>query len=134
MNPVLLQPQVREYLMEHLHENAAAFILRSHPFDIAPQELVQQLVGLQKARAKFTVLFKNSQILYPPKVNLEQTSSWETAMYKANLVKGNSMIDLTGGFGIDDIAFATCLPAGRKPFKQAIHIELNQDLQKLASL
>jgi len=126
MNPVLLQPQVREYLMEHLHENAAAFILRSHPFGIAPQELVQQLVGLQKARAKFPVLFENGQVLYPPKVNLEQTSSWETAIYKANVVNGNSIIDLTGGFGIDNIAFAKAYPT-------TIHIELNKDLQELAA-
>ena len=126
MNLALLQPQVRDYLLVHLHENAASFILKSHPFDISSQELAQQLIGLQKAKSKFPILFKNEQILYPPKVNLEQTSSWETAIYKANLVKGDSMMDLTGGFGIDDIAFA-------KAYSTTIHIELNPELQELAA-
>ena len=34
MNHAVLQPQVRTYLLEHLHENVAAFVLRSHPFEI----------------------------------------------------------------------------------------------------
>ncbi|GAK75829.1 SAM-dependent methyltransferases [Nonlabens ulvanivorans] len=77
---------MREYLLEHLHVNAASFLLKSHPFDsISPQELTQQLVGLQKARLKFEPLFVHDQVIFPPKVNLEQTSSWSTATYKANL-------------------------------------------------
>lgn len=125
MNSQLLQPQVRAYLLQHLKESAAVFMLRSHPFDIDNRELTQQLIGLQKAASKFPLLFENDQILYPPKVNLEQTSSWETASYKASITNGSSMIDLTGGLGIDVIAFA-------KAYSQTIHIELDQDLQHLA--
>ncbi|MBF4983129.1 methyltransferase [Nonlabens mediterrranea] len=126
MNLKLLQPVVREYLLEHLHVNAASFLLKKHPFeDISAQELAQQLIGLQKARIKLVPYFNNPQIIYPPKVNLEQTSSWSTATYKANLFNGEKMIDLTGGFGIDISAFA-------KAYNNTTHIELHTDLQKLA--
>lgn len=126
MNLALLHDDVRAYLLKHLHDNVAAFALRTHPFtNLTTQELVQQLVGLQKAQLKFPLLFENAQILYPPKENLEQTSSWTTAQYKAALVSGSSMIDLTGGFGVDVSAFA-------KAYKQTTHVEHNSNLQELA--
>ncbi len=126
MNLEVLRPEVRAYLMEHLHEPAVGFLLKSHPFDVDAKDLVQQLVGLQKARTKFPLLFENDKIVYPLKTNLEQTSSEATASYKASLVKGNSMIDLTGGLGVDVIAFA-------KAYPQTNHVESNASLQEIAS-
>ncbi len=127
MNLSLLEHVVRDYLMEHLHENAASFLLKSHPFEsISSPELAQQLIGFQKARSKFPLLFENYQVIFPPKVNLEQTSSWSTAVYKANLFQGNKMMDLTGGFGIDVSAFA-------KKYNDTTHVELNSTLQELAA-
>jgi 16S rRNA G966 N2-methylase RsmD len=126
MNHAILHDDVRNYILEHIHENAGAFALRKHPFNnLSIQELAQQLVGLQKAQLKFPALFENSQIIYPPKENLEQTSSWTTAVYKAALINGCSMVDLTGGFGIDVSAFA-------KAYPQTTHVELNGTLQELA--
>jgi hypothetical protein len=111
MNLAVIIAEVDEYLRIHLHENAATFMLKKHPFQhISNQELTQQLVGLQKARYKFPMLFENHQIIYPPKVNLEQTSSEVTATYKSLLFKIDSMIDLTGGFGMDVSAFAKRCP------------------------
>lgn len=127
MNTRLLHPDVRAYLLENIHTNAAQFVLKSHPFTtVTGKELAQQLVGLQKAQSKFGFLFENTQILFPPKENLEQTSSWSTAQYKAALIKGTSFIDLTGGYGIDTVAFAAY-------FKETTHIEINPDLQPLAA-
>ncbi|WP_438962235.1 class I SAM-dependent methyltransferase [Nonlabens sp.] len=127
MNLKLLQQDVRDYLMEHLHDHAASFILKKHPFtDITSKQLTQQLVGLQKARAKFPHLFNNKKVIFPPKMNLEQTSSWSTALYKAGLYDGERMIDVTGGFGIDIAAFA-------KAYSKTTHVELNTSLQEIAS-
>lgn len=127
MNLALLEPDIQRYLLEHIHDNIAGFALRKHPFlNVTTQELAQQLLGLQKAKSKFPSFFDNSQIVYPPKVNLEQTSSWTTAMYKAALIKGNSMVDITGGFGVDVSAFA-------KAYKATTHVELNESLQLLAN-
>ncbi|MFT5925351.1 MAG: hypothetical protein ACI9WL_000080 [Rubritalea sp.] len=126
MNLDVIRAEVDEYLRIHLHENAAAFMLKKHPFQyISNHELTQQLVGLQKARHKFPALFENHQIIYPPKVNLEQTSSEVTAIYKSQLFEIDSMIDLTGGFGIDVSAFAKVCPI-------TTHVELYSSLQSHA--
>ncbi len=126
MNQAVISTEVDEYLRAHLEDDAASFMLKKHPFDnISNKELTQQLVGLQKAKAKFPSLFNNPKIIYPPKVNLEQTSSEITAQYKSQLYPCGNMIDLTGGFGIDVSAFAKACPA-------TTHIELNSSLQKHA--
>ncbi|WP_124979729.1 THUMP-like domain-containing protein [Nonlabens xiamenensis] len=127
MNKLAISKEVDAYLREHLHEHPADFMLRSHPFPaISAQELTQQLVGLQKAKNKFPFLFERQDILYPPKLNLEQTSSQTAATYKAMLFPSGTMVDLTGGFGIDVCAFA-------KAGYQTTHIEYNAELQPYAA-
>ena len=118
----LLKPEIRKYLLEHLTEHPADFLLRSHPFQIDSKALTQQLVGLQKSQKKFPELHQHPEILFPPKVNLEQTSSATTALYKSHIVSGNSMVDLTGGWGVDVLAFA-------KAGFQSTHIERDKELQ-----
>ena len=123
----VIEPDVRAYLMLHLEINPADFILKSHPFKIEPYDLTQQLVGLQKEKSKFPELFENTKLLYPPKVNLEQTSSSVTANYKAEIVNGKSLVDLTGGWGIDALAFA------EKGFKTT-HVEISDALQPYSEI
>ena len=64
------------------------------------QEIVQQIKGRQTAQKKFPFLLKEG-IIFPPQLNLEQSSSEKTALYKSQILKGNTFIDLTSGFGID---------------------------------
>jgi hypothetical protein len=125
MNRDVIVPQIRAYLLAHINDHSAHFLMRSHPFEIDAWDLTQQLVGLKKAQKKFPFLFENKEVVYPPKVNLEQTSSEITATYKAHLIKGKTMLDLTGGWGIDVSAFA-------KAGFQSTHIELSVDLQPYA--
>lgn len=96
------------------------------PFkDITTQELLVQLSGKRKAEKKLPTWFSHRGIVYPPNLNLEQTSSEITAEYKASLVSGNTLIDLTGGFGIDSYFFS-------KRMKKVHHLELNKELQEIA--
>ena len=126
MNTQVIHPDVRAYLLEYLTSNPSDFILKSHSFEnLSSQELAQQLIGLQKSRTKFPSLFENDQVLFPPKVNLEQTSSAITAHYKSQLIKGETAIDLTGGYGVDSYAFA------KAEFKTT-HIEKQPQLQEYA--
>jgi 16S rRNA G966 N2-methylase RsmD len=126
MNLKVVSAEINEYLRSCLHENAADFMLKKHPFDeVSNLELTQQLVGLKKAKTKFPSLFEYLDIVYPPKVNLEQTSSEATAIYKSHLLDIDKMIDLTGGFGIDVSAFAKACPT-------TVHVELSSLLQQYA--
>ena len=125
MNTLLLQPQVRAYLLDNLSMNPSQLVLKGSPFEgITPQELAQQLVGLQKSKTKLPLWFANDKILFPPNLNLEQTSSHLTAQYKSKLVSGNTLIDVTGGFGIDTFYFS-------KQVKKVVHCELNENLHHL---
>ncbi|MBO2545139.1 class I SAM-dependent methyltransferase [Salegentibacter sp. BDJ18] len=127
MNKAILNEEVQEFLRNNLKTTAAELALRGSSFSgISSSELAQQLTGLQKAEKKLPTWFKNFQIYYPPKLNLEQTSSETTAKYKASLVKGKTLIDITGGLGIDDFYFA-------QNFKEVIHCELNAELSEIAA-
>jgi len=108
MNLNVLKQDVLAYLHQHERSNIHQFALKKSPFqDVSSKELAQQLFGRQIAKDKFPVLYEHSGILYPPKLNLEQSSSQITAEYKAELIRENeSLIDLTGGFGIDSIGFS----------------------------
>ncbi|TDN89409.1 hypothetical protein DET49_106154 [Salegentibacter sp. 24] len=127
MNKALLQTKVQEYLRKNLKKSPADLVLSGSPFaNISSSELGQQLTGLQKAEKKLPSWFENFQIYYPPKINLEQTSSEHTAKYKSSLIKGESLIDLTGGLGIDDSYFC-------ENFKSVLHCELNAELSSIAA-
>lgn len=104
----------------------AQFILKGSPFsDVSMQEIAPQLEGKKKAEKKLPTWFFTENILYPKKVNLEQTSSEITANYKAGLISGNGLVDITGGFGIDSFFFSKKIP-------QVVHCEKNKELVQLA--
>lgn len=62
----------------------------------------------------------------PPSLNLEQASSQLTARYKSDFVRGESLIDITGGFGVD----ACFLSRG---FSHTTYCEKNSDLAAIAA-
>ncbi|TVZ28234.1 RNA cap guanine-N2 methyltransferase [Gillisia sp. Hel_I_86] len=127
MNKALLYPEVKKFIQEHLNGDLTTLILKGSPFpEVSIQEIATQITGIKKAKNKLPTWFGNRDILYPQNLNLEQTSSEVTAKYKSGLIGGDTLIDLTGGFGIDDYHFS-------KSFKTVLHCELNEDLSELAA-
>lgn len=125
MNLKILQPEVQQFITDNLKSDITKLILKGSSFDaISVQELANQIVAKQKSAKKLPTWFSTKNIYYPPKLSIEQTSSEITATYKANLISGNSIIDITGGFGVDCFAFS-------KRFKQVTHCELNDDLSTI---
>ncbi len=126
MNTMLLKPEVLDYLKLHEQTPLHSFILKGSPFkEISVQELAQQLEGKRKAKGKLPLWHETDGILFPPKLNLEQTSSQATARYKASFMEGNHIVDGTGGFGIDAFYFAQIA-------KHVTHIEMNGELSAFA--
>jgi hypothetical protein len=68
--------------------------------------IIQQITGRQKIRKKLPSFYRQLNLIIPPSLNLEQSSSEETAKFKASLFSGKKIIDITGGFGIDAFALA----------------------------
>jgi 16S rRNA G966 N2-methylase RsmD len=73
-------------------------------------ELVRQIQARQKARPKLPAWAENPDLIFPPALSVEQASSTRTAAFKASLVSGQRLVDLTGGFGVDVSCFAEQVP------------------------
>lgn len=127
MNERILHKDVQDFIDQNLKSNLTQLILKGSSFGgVTIQEIATQIVAKGKSQKKLPSWFQTRNIYYPPKLNLEQTSSEITANYKADLVSGNTIIDLTGGFGVDCLAFS-------KSFQKVIHCELNAALSAIAS-
>lgn len=88
--------------------------------------IVEQIAAKKKAQSKLPEWFSTGNILWPSAISMEQSSSEATAKYKASLVSGNSMVDLTGGFGVDTYYLS-------KQFADATHVEMNAQLHERVS-
>tara|TARA_B110000091_G_scaffold214323_1_gene267037 strand:- start:348 stop:1523 length:1176 start_codon:yes stop_codon:yes gene_type:complete len=125
LNTAILQPKVQHFIVDHLKSDITKLILKGSPFDgISIQELANQIIAKQKSEQKLKTWFSTENIYYPPKISIEQTSSEITANYKSTLIAGTSIIDITGGFGIDCFFFS-------RQFKDVIHCEINEDLSTI---
>lgn len=126
MNLSILNRELQDFLQENLDENPTVLALKPSPFpEVSMIEILEQLVSKNKAKTKLPTWFNTPNIYYPNKLNIEQTSSEITASYKAQVVSGDSLIDITGGFGVDSYYFA-------KKFKVVSHCEINRDLHQIA--
>ena len=106
MNTKVLEKSVQDYINANLNTDLHSLLLRKSPFeDVSSLELVQQIQGRKIASKKFPFLDR-SDIIFPPHLNLEQSSSESTARYKSEIIQGESFADLTSGFGIDAYYFA----------------------------
>ena len=123
-----------------MNEATLAFI-RSHANDDVRQLALQgkknpevemmyaldQIAGRQKARVKIPSWAANDGIVYPPHLSMEQCSSEATARYKAQIAgKGNKIVDLTAGFGVDMAFMST-------NFAEAVHVEQQEALCAISS-
>ena len=63
--------------------------------------VIDQIEGRRIATSKLPQWAATQGIVYPPRVSMEQCSSEQAALYKATLVAGDTLIDLTGGLGVD---------------------------------
>lgn len=124
-NPALLNTEVQDFIM-NFNGEISKLAFAGSPFEnISVQELIQQIEGRRKSEKKLPKWFDALGILYPPKLNLEQTSSEITANYKASLVNGQNIADITGGFGIDSYYFS-------EKIENVNHFEINAELSEIA--
>ncbi|HLO72615.1 MAG TPA: class I SAM-dependent methyltransferase [Flavobacterium sp.] len=121
----LLHPEIQNFITENLGSDSSKLALKKNPFSsVNYTEIIHQIISKKKAKDKLPTWFATSNIIYPEKISIEQTSSEITAKYKASLVFGENMIDCTGGFGIDDYYFA-------QQFKSVTHCEINTELSEI---
>lgn len=96
-----ISKEIQSFINANLDADLHSLLLKKSPFsEISMKEIVQQIKGRKVAEKKFPFLL-NEGIIFPPNLNLEQASSEATGNYKAKLVSGKKMLDLTTGFGVD---------------------------------
>ena len=101
-----------DFVNAHKDEDTARLLLSASRYPaIDMPTAVQQIEGLRTAREKWPGLATCEAYLYPPRLNREQASSEAAAKYKAALLAFlrfpiATLADLTGGMGIDTLAFA----------------------------
>jgi len=102
---MLLETEI-QFIQKNLHRDPVAIALEASKYpDLDVPKLVGQIKARQKLKDKIPQWVANTQVFFPPSLALEQSSSEETAHYKASLVQGK-IVDLTGGMGLDSYAFA----------------------------
>lgn len=87
--------------------------------------LLQQIQSRQKAQSKLPSWYGNFDLLFPPPLSVEQSSSELAAAYKSSLVSGATLVDATGGMGVDSSFFA-------RRFQKVIYMEMQPELVEMA--
>ncbi|KQC29370.1 SAM-dependent methyltransferase [Flagellimonas eckloniae] len=127
MNKLLLNTGVQDFIKNNINTDIVSVLLKKQLFEgISQKELFQQLEAKKKCEYKLPSWFNTTNIYYPNKVNIEQTSSEQTAAYKAKLLDGKSLLDLTGGFGVDAYYFS-------KQLDTVFHCEIDQELSEITN-
>ncbi len=125
-NP-LLNIEIQQFIDANIGADVAKLALAKNPFsDVIWTEILNQITVKSKIKDKLPAFFTTPNILYPSKISSEQTSSELAAIYKSELISGESLIDLTGGFGVDTYFFS-------KKIKHVIHCEIDSELSQIVA-
>ena len=103
---ISLSTTEKDFIRQHLTSDVRQLVLRPHPASVDVRRAAAQIAARQKARDKLPAWYAHEDLLFPPALSVEQASSEQTAHYKASLISGARLFDLTGGMGVDAWAFA----------------------------
>lgn len=120
----MIDESLEHFIENHLDESAIKLSnLLANETAERRTFVMQQINGRQKIKKKLPSFFTNFQLIIPPSLHLEQSSSEETAQFKASIFEGLKIIDITGGLGIDSFAFAEN--------NQVTYCEINENLAEI---
>ncbi len=129
----LTKPEVVAFIHDHERSDVNDILLKYKFVHGVPVGLVaDQIKGRQKAKTKLPTFYKQPNVIYPPVLNLEQSSSEETGKFKARylqtrLLNNSNQLgaDLTGGFGVDAFFLSSV-------FENFHYVEPNVSLLEIA--
>ncbi|MDH6308699.1 hypothetical protein M2451_001265 [Dysgonomonas sp. PFB1-18] len=126
MEEINLSPDLIRFVNEHEQDDVHSLALKSKKYpDIDMELAIRQISGRKIAKSKIPSWYSSDHIIYSKSLSMEQSSSEQTARYKAALCEGTSMADLTGGLGVDFSFLST-------GFKEAVYVELQPELAAIA--
>lgn len=126
------------FIAKHRREDVRDVALHAkHDGDVDVPFALEQITGWQRASLKLPDWASHDGLIFPPQVPMEQCSSQFTAQYKARLAQRllaeeavdddspTSLVDLTGGFGVDFSYMS-------RVFNRAIYVEQQSILCDIA--
>ncbi len=124
---IQISAETQLFIHDHQMDDVRTLALQAQKYPhIDMPTAITQIAGRQVAAEKIPSWKEIDEIWYPKHLSLEQCSSEITARYKAKLIEGNSLADLTGGFGIDCSFLAT-------KFSSVTYVERQKELCELAA-
>ena len=121
-----MNEQTQRFIRENANKDIRTLALSGSKYpDVDIPFALDQIAGRQTARKKIPRWAAIDDVVYPPHLSMEQCSSEQTALYKASMVEGETLVDLTGGFGVD-FSFMSC------GFKKSIYVERQKHLCEIA--
>ncbi|WP_421873897.1 THUMP-like domain-containing protein [Marinoscillum sp.] len=120
-----IREEVKQFISDNLNADVQKFLLNPPAeFKEHIEFIVDQIISRRKAKTKLPDWYSNRDLIMPPPLSLEQCSSPATSAYKAGLIQGEVLVDLTGGMGVDTLAFAEL-------YQQVHYVEMNKDLYEV---
>lgn len=131
---------VRRFLIDHENDDEKQLVLKHKTILGLPAAIIaEQIAARRKAKEKLPIYYHDTNIIYPPGINLEQSSSEHTARFKTTILENikdafnetgsqpmfKVGVDLTGGFGIDSFFLS-------KLFSQFHYVEPDINLSEIA--
>lgn len=120
----MLQPNEIEFIANNCQRSPADIALDARKFpELDIKKMAHQIQARQKLADKLPSWVAKKKVFFPASISLEQSSSESTANFKASLVSG-SLIDITGGMGVDTWAFT-------KTCDQVTYVEMQEELASI---
>ena len=99
---ILLEPDIQAFISKNSDKDVTALALQKSPSQDWPYPLIlNQIKARQKAAQKMPEFLEVPGFIFPQADIMEQASSSACARFKANQFQGESMVDMTGGCGVD---------------------------------
>jgi hypothetical protein len=117
----LFDADFQAFVRAHEGDDPARLLLGATPPGIDARAAAAQVESRRKARGKLPGWLARDGVVMPPPLSVEQASSEITAAYKASLVRGELLVDLSGGMGVDTLALAP-------NFRRSIYVEADAHL------
>ena len=123
----MIDPHTQAFIREHATDDVRTLALQASRYpQVDMRVAATQIEGRRIATTKLPAWAATEGLVYPVRLSMEQCSSEVTARYKASLIQGQRLADLTGGFGID------CSYLSDR-FAATTYIERNEELCRIAT-
>lgn len=110
----------KSFITTHLQDDPFQLALK-YGSDPLQKLLIAQIQARQKIRKKLPEWYANPELIFPTTLSLEQASSQATAQLKARLISGNTLLDITGGLGVDCFYLSSS-------FEKTTYVERDADI------